>query len=71
MNEPVFIKVDDYKKLKANLDKLDEKIRNSQEKIDEINRIKEEEQELFDSWKKLLSSLDEKIKKANELVSRE
>jgi len=71
MNEPVFIKVDDYKKLKTNLDKLDEKIRSSQKKIDEINKIKEEEQELFDSWKKLLSSLDEKIKKANELVSRE
>jgi peptidoglycan hydrolase CwlO-like protein len=71
MNEPVFIKIDDYKKLKTNLDKLDERIRNTRAKIDEINKIKEEEQELFDSWEKLLSSLDEKIKKANDLVSKE
>jgi len=71
MSEPVFIKIDDYKTLKAKLDDLEEKLKYSKGKLDEIVKIKEEEQELFDSWEKVLNDIDDKIKKTKGMINKD
>ncbi|MDI3543755.1 MAG: hypothetical protein PWQ28_36 [Candidatus Woesearchaeota archaeon] len=71
MSEPVFIKIDDYKTLKTKLDSLEEKLKYSKEKLDEIVKIKGEEQELFDSWEKVLNDIDDKIKKTKGMIKKD
>jgi len=61
MSVPVFVKIDDYKKLTEDVDKIKDKIALAKEKFDVIQQIREEEDALYNKWVESLKELEQKL----------
>ena len=69
MNQPVFIKIDDFEKLKSNIVKIEETLGKARQAFKETQAIREKENTFFESWESLMDGIDEKVKKINDLLS--
>lgn len=62
-NLPVFLKIDEFKKLRANVDELKEKVELAERLIKELKQANEEEEE-----KKRIESFESQLTKLKNLV---
>ncbi len=74
MHEPeratVFIKIDKYKDVVHNLERMQKKIDELQEALDRITTIKNKEAEIIDGWYSLLQSAKSKVDQVNAKLSK-
>ncbi len=60
-DKPLFVKIDDYEEAIYTLDKIKAKLRESDKILDELTKIRIEEERQLDEWKKDLSMIKEKL----------
>ncbi len=61
MSVPVFVRIDDYKKLTDDVDRIKGKIALAKEKFETIKQIREEEDLLYNKWVESLRELEQKL----------
>ncbi|HOI18809.1 MAG TPA: hypothetical protein PLX15_03010 [Candidatus Woesearchaeota archaeon] len=61
MSVPVFVRIDDYKKLTDDVDRIKGKIALAKEKFETIKQIREEEDLLYNKWVESLKELEQKL----------
>ncbi|MDK2849490.1 MAG: hypothetical protein PWP03_442 [Candidatus Woesearchaeota archaeon] len=72
-NLPVFLKIDEFKKLRANVDELKEKVELAERLIKELKQANEEEKKRIESFesqltklKNLVQTIDSKVQSNEE-----
>ena len=58
---PVFIKIDDYRKVLDSIDDLKKQISIIRKTIDDIHKVREEEQNELSSWSEKVDDIEQKI----------
>ena len=59
--KPLFVKVEKYKEVMNTIEELKEKLRDTGAILNELNRIKDEEEHEINSWQKDLEEIKEKL----------
>jgi uncharacterized coiled-coil DUF342 family protein len=58
---PVFIKIDEYRKVLDTVDSLKKQIVTIRKTIDDINKLRDEEQEELTQWTERVDDIEQKI----------
>lgn len=66
MSVPIYVKVDKYKELIATLKKIDTKLTSVNEMIEQINKLKEEEDAQIKAWNDNLEDVRERLGRIND-----
>lgn len=61
MDAPVFVKVNEYKNITAILDKIQARIEATNKMIEQLDAIKEEEDQRIQEWKESLELVQSKV----------
>lgn len=59
--KPIFIKLENYKDVFSSLESIRKKIRDAESMLDNLNRLKAEEERALESWKSQVESLKNKL----------
>lgn len=59
--KPLFVSVEDYKFILEGIDLVRKKILESQSAMDDLERLKTEEEKLLDEWKTRISDIEKKL----------
>lgn len=62
MDAPVFVKISKYKELTSVLNKIQERLDAASKTIEQIESIKQEEDQRVEEWKQQLETVREKLK---------
>jgi tetrahydromethanopterin S-methyltransferase subunit G len=68
MNGPVFVKIEDYKSVNEILAQINKKINDSKQVLDEIDKMKKEEEIFMDKWKQALDELEKRASNINGML---
>ncbi|MBI2670898.1 hypothetical protein HYX18_02900 [Candidatus Woesearchaeota archaeon] len=60
-DKPLFVKIDDYEEAIYTLDKIKSKLKEADRILDELNKIRAEEERQLEEWKRDLASVKEKL----------
>ena len=60
-DKPVFVKIDNYKEAMASIDKIKELINGAEGMLDEVRKIRSEEDKDLEKWHKNLDKVKEKL----------
>ena len=66
MNIPIYVKVDKYKELLAILHKIEEKLANASTMIDDINKLKADEDRQISAWNENLADIQARLQRIND-----
>ena len=67
-NMPVFIKIDEYKDIMDVIKVLKEKVKQTQDLLHEVHKLKEDEESELSSWSKNLSEVGNKLEFIDNMI---
>ena len=60
-NKPVFVEIDDYKDALEKIEQIKNKIRDAEQVLDEITKLKQEEDHQLEAWRRDISGVKDKL----------
>ncbi len=60
-NKPIFVEIDDYKEALEKIENIKNKIKDAEQVLDEITRLKQEEDHQLESWRRDIENIKEKL----------
>lgn len=71
MNNPLYVKLDEYKDVENVLNQVNERLEETKKEIEELKKIRIKEEEFIKSWEEDAAKVETQLKKIKSLLAEE